>query len=251
MKVIIIEDEDRAARYMRKLIGQSTHNLSVLTCLSSVSEALDWFGNNPLPDLVFSDIQLGDGTSFDIYKQLEKLPPVIFTTAYDEYALKAFKANGIDYLLKPVSPEELDAALDKFTSFRKEEQLTIDQISRLFSSDRQNYKSRFMVKVGMKIKSIKSADVACFYSMAKATYLQTKQKRNYPIDYTLDQLAEVLEPGLFFRVNRKFIINFDFIKAIHTWSGSRLKIETACDYEDEDVVVSRDRVKEFKEWLDR
>ena len=251
MRAIIIEDEQRSAKRMRKLIEDSGRQINILTCLGSVQESNEWFENNPLPDLIFSDIQLGDGSAFDVFGKLEQIPPVIFTTAFDEFALNAFKANGIDYLLKPIDPEELNLAIDKFLSFSpKEENISMDQIARLLQTEEKTYKSRFIIKVGQKIKSIKTEEIACFYSMMKATYLQTDQKRNYPIDYTLDQLDVILDPRVFFRVNRKLVIHFDGIDEIHTWSGSRLKIVLLCNYE-EDVVVSRDRVKEFKEWLDR
>ena len=251
MRAIIIEDEQRSAKRMRKLIEESGRDISILTCLGSVQESNEWFKNNPLPDLIFSDIQLGDGSAFDVFGNMEQIPPVIFTTAFDEFALNAFKVNGIDYLLKPIDPEELNNAIDKFLSFKpKGEEISMDQIARLLQTEEKTFKSRFIIKVGQKIKSIKTEEIACFYSLMKATYLQSKQKRNYPIDYTLDQLEEILDPLTFYRVNRKIIIHFDAIDEIHTWSGSRLKIVLQCDYEEE-VVVSRDRVKEFKEWLDR
>ncbi|RLD24097.1 MAG: DNA-binding response regulator [Bacteroidetes bacterium] len=251
MRAIIIEDEQRSAKRMRNLIEASGRNINIIACLGSVYESNDWFENNALPDLIFSDIQLGDGTAFDVFGKMQKIPPVIFTTAYDEFALIAFKANGIDYLLKPIDPEELNHAIDKFLSFnQKEDELSMDKIAKLLQKEDKIYKSRFIIKVGEKIKSVKTEEIACFYSMMKFTYLQTKQKRNYPIDYTLDQLEDTLDPRSFFRVNRKVVIHFDAIDEIHTWSGSRLKIVLLCNY-DEDVVVSRDRVKEFKAWLDR
>ena len=251
MRAIIIEDEHRSAKRMRKLIEDSGRKITILTCLGSVQESNEWFENNSLPDLIFSDIQLGDGSAFEVFEKLDKIPPVIFTTAYDEFALNAFKANGIDYLLKPIDPDELNNAIDKFLSFnQKDDTLSMEKIARLLQKEEKTFKSRFIIKVGQKIRSVKAEEIACFYSMMKATYLQTNQKRNYPIDYTLDQLEVILDPPVFFRVNRKLIIHFDAIDEIHTWSGSRLKIVLLCNY-DEDVVVSRDRVKEFKEWLDR
>lgn len=252
MRAIIIEDEQRSAKRMRRLIEESGRDISILTCLGSVQESNEWFKNNPLPDLIFSDIQLGDGSVFDVFGKMKQIPPVIFTTAFDEFALNAFKANGIDYLLKPIDPEELNHAIDKFLSFSKNVigSVPMEKIAQLLQKEEKIFKSRFIIKVGQKIKSVKSEDIACFYSMMKATYLQTNQRRNYPIDYTLDQLEVILDPQLFFRVNRKLIIHIDAIDEIHTWSGSRLKIVLQCNY-DEDVVVSRDRVKEFKEWLDR
>jgi len=251
MKAIIIEDEQRSAKRMRKLIEESGREVNILACLGSVYESNAWFKSNSLPDLIFSDIQLGDGTAFDVFGKMDKIPPVIFTTAFDEFALNAFKANGIDYLLKPIDPDELNKAIDKFLSFNQtEDSLSMDKIARLLIKEGKTYKSRFIIKVGEKIRSVKAEEIACFYSMMKFTYLQTDQKRNYPIDYTLDQLEEILDPKIFFRVNRKVVIHFDAIDEIHTWSGSRLKIVLYCNYE-EDVVVSRDRVKEFKQWLDR
>lgn len=251
MRAIIIEDEHRSAKRMRNLIETSGRKVTILKCLGSVEESNIWFENNPLPDLIFSDIQLGDGSAFDVFDKLTQIPSVIFTTAFDEFALNAFKANGIDYLLKPIDPEELNQAIDKFLSFYpEEERISMEKIAGLLQNNKKTYKSRFIIKVGQKIKSLKTEEITCFYSMMKATYLQTDEKRNYPIDYTLDQLEDLLDPKIFFRINRKLIIQFDTINEIHTWSGSRLKIVLNCNYE-EDVVVSRDRVKEFKEWLDR
>jgi len=252
VKAIIIEDELRSAKRMRTLIEESNRDIEVLACLGSAQEAIDWFKSNPLPELVFSDIQLGDGTAFDVFEKMEKVPPVIFTTAYDEYALKAFKANGIDYLLKPIDSEELTSAIDKFLSYnsKKDNDFTMQEIAGLLRKDNHENKSRFIIKVGEKIRSIKTDDIFCFYSMMKGTYLQTKEKRNYPIDYTLDQLEGLLSDKDFFRVNRKLIVHFDSLNEIHTWSGSRLKIILHCNYDD-DIVVSRDRVREFKRWLDR
>ena len=252
MRAIIIEDEQRSAKRMRNLIEESGRDINILSCLGSVQESIEWFENNPLPDLIFSDIQLGDGTAFDVFGKMDKIPPVIFTTAYDEFALNAFKANGIDYLLKPIDPVELNHAIDKFLSFNQKDDdaLSMEKIAQLLQKEEKIYKSRFIIKVGEKMRSVKTEEIACFYSMMKFTYLQTNQKRNYPIDYTLDQLEELLDPHTFFRVNRKIIIHFDSIDEIHTWSGSRLKIVLHCNY-DEDVVVSRERVKDFKAWLDR
>lgn len=254
MKVVIIEDEKRAAKQILSLIKSLDEKIEVQAVLQSVQEANVWFANEEMPDLIISDIQLGDGKAFEIFEKLEEIPPVIFTTAYDEYAIRAFKSNGIDYLLKPIDPEELDTSIKKFLKLNKgNKPIDIQQIAKILNTDRQVFKSRFMIKVGDKIKSITSVSIACFYSMDGGSYLQTFEKRNYSIDYSMDQLEEQMDPKVFFRINRKLLLNYSNIDTIHAWSGSRLKLELLLPLEglEGDLLVSRERVRDFKEWLDR
>jgi DNA-binding LytR/AlgR family response regulator len=251
MNAVLIEDEQRAMRNLFKLVNECNQELKVVAMLSSVAEAKTWFKQNEAPDVIISDIQLGDGKAFEIFDDLDRIPPVIFTTAYDEYAIKAFRNNGIDYLLKPFDPEDLEIALRKVK--RNENDFSDEKLNRIASKlmgDKVSYKSRFMIKIGEKLKSVPTIDVACFYSIEGGTYILTNEKRNYNIDYTMDQLEEILDPIFFFRVNRKVITNYNSLDTIHMWSGSRLKIELKCNY-NEEVVVSRERVKTFKKWLDR
>lgn len=254
MNVVIIEDEKRAARRIEVLLNEINSELSIVGVLHSIEEANAWFISNPLPDLIISDIQLGDGRAFEILESIRELPPVIFTTAYDEYAIKAFKSNGIDYLLKPIDKEELEQSVDKFLKLKQRtSSIDIQHLATLLTQDKVVYKTRFMIKVGEKLKSVPSEDIASFYSLNGGSYLQTIEKRHYSIDYTLDQLNERMDPSMFYRINRKLMINYKAISAIHTWSGSRLKVElsTAIQELEDDMLVSRERVKDFKEWLDR
>lgn len=254
MKVIIIEDEARAAKRLKGLVQELRPELEIALILQSLKESKEWFEKNELPDLIISDIQLGDGRIFEVLETIETLPPVIFTTAYDEFAIKAFKTNGIDYLLKPIDKDELNRAIDKFMDLSNQRSsLDIKQLASILKQDKATFKSRFMIKIGEKLKSVPSDSIACFYSIGGDSYLKTNELRNYSIDYTLDQLEDLLDPGLFFRINRKVILHYSNIDTIHTWSGSRLKVEPSCtiDEFEEDIVVSRERVKEFKAWLDR
>ncbi|MCF8302552.1 MAG: LytTR family DNA-binding domain-containing protein [Bacteroidales bacterium] len=254
MKVIIIEDEKLAADKLEKLLKQLDREISVMARLDSVNKSVQWFNNNPAPDLAFFDIQLADGLSFEIFEKAEVPCPVIFTTAYDEFAIKAFKVNSIDYLLKPVDLEELSASIKKLEKWQnsfhsqQNEKLLYDKMLKMLTNE---YKSRFVVKVGEHIRSIPVEETQCFYSMEKATYLQTNTNRHYAIDHTLDQIEALVDPTLFFRINRKYIINLNSIKDIITYTNSRLKVLLENNPENEDLVVSREKVKNFKSWLDR
>ena len=252
MRVVIIEDEKRAAKQILSLLKEVDAKVDVISVLQSVQEASDWFASNSNPDLIISDIQLGDGKAFEILEKLEELPPVIFTTTYDEYAIRAFKSNGIDYLLKPIDPEELAVSIKKFLKLNNKP-IDIQELAKMLNTDNKVFKSRFMIKVGDKIKSVTSDNIASFYSLEGGSYLQTFENRNYSIDYSMDQLEEQMDPKVFFRINRKLLLNYSNIDAIHTWSGSRLKLELNCSLDEleDDLLVSRERVRDFKEWLDR
>lgn len=252
MKVLIIEDEILAAERLRELIMASFPETVILAQLDSISRAAEWFNNNAPPDLAFFDIQLADGLSFEIFEKAHVGCPVIFTTAYDEYALKAFKVNSVDYLLKPIDTNELRLAIEKFRQLHSINQTistpaqNIDQV--LMSLTKQ-YKSRFLLRVGEHIKSIHTDEVLCFYSMEKATYIQTTSDRHYVIDYSLEQLEELIDPARFFRVNRKFIIHIDAITDMISYTNSRLKVKLHKPAEEE-IIVAREKVKEFKNWLE-
>jgi DNA-binding LytR/AlgR family response regulator len=254
MRLVIIEDENRAAKRIEGLIKEINSDLAILKILRSVEESLQWFSVNPLPDLIISDIQLGDGRAFDVLEGMSEIPPVIFTTAYDEFAIRAFKNNGIDYLLKPIDKAELKLAVEKFLKLNKKvAPIDFGQLAQILAKDKPAYKERFIIKVGEKLKSIQSDEISCFYSLKGGTYLQSLEKRNYLIDYTLDQLEELMDRSKFFRINRKVMLSFSCIESIHTWSGSRLKLELSASLDelDDDMLVSRERVKDFKEWLDK
>lgn len=250
MNVIIIEDEKPAARRLNRLLEKQ--NITVNIMLHSVAEAKQWFITNEHPDVIFLDIQLSDGLSFEIFEEIEIKSAVIFTTAYDEYALEAFKLNSIDYLLKPIDEDDLTVAIDKYKQFQPQEKsnvVSLDDVKKLLTHDVvKTYKNRFTIKVGQHIKMISVADIECFYSEDKATYLYTKDGRDYLLDYTLEQLEDQLQPELFFRISRKFFININAVKDIVAYTNSRLKIQLH-KFNGQDLIVSRERVKEFKSWL--
>jgi len=244
IKTVIIEDEKPAARKLERLISLFP-DLEVVAMLHSVEEGLEWFQNNAHPDLIFSDIVLGDGLSFDIFEKIPTRSFMIYTTAFDQYTLKAFKLNSIDYLLKPIMEEDLEKAINKFKSFLPSESASNSlEIKSLIKEDKQKL-SRILVKIGYNLKIVQTDEVSCFYSENKIVYLQTKE-RNYPTDFTLDELQELLEEKKFFRVNRQFIINSNFIKNIHTSPYYKVEMEFQPE---EEITVSRDRVKDFKDWL--
>lgn len=250
MNIIIIEDEKPAARLLQRKVEKL--GLNVHTMLHSVEESLQWFQTNPHPDLIFLDIQLSDGLSFEIFEQIDIKSAVIFTTAYDEYALKAFKLNSIDYLLKPIDEDDLEVALNKYRQRNPEpQQLSLDfeMIKRMLVNPvDKSYKKRFTVKIGQQLKVIPIEEVECFYSENKGTYMHTTDNRDYLLDQTLEQLETELDPKDFYRVSRKFIIPMRAIKEIVLYSNSRLKVVLPT-YKGDEVIVSRERVSDFKEWI--
>lgn len=250
MNIIIIEDEKPAARLLQRKVEKQ--GLQVNTMLHSVEEALEWFQHNTHPDLIFLDIQLSDGLSFEIFEQIEIKSAVIFTTAYDEYALKAFKLNSIDYLLKPIDEDDLEFALNKFRKQHREpEQLSLDfeMIKKMLVNPvDKSYKKRFTVKIGQQLKVIPIEEVECFFSENKGTYAHTTDNRDYLLDQTLEQLETELDPKDFYRVSRKFIIPMKAVKEIVLYSNSRLKVVLPT-YKGDEVIVSRERVSDFKEWI--
>lgn len=250
MRIIIIEDEKPAARLLQRKVEKL--GLQVETMLHSVEEALQWFQKNQHPDLIFLDIQLSDGLSFEIFEQIEIKSAVIFTTAFDEYALRAFKLNSIDYLLKPIDEDDLEIAVTKFKNqFQKSSisSLDFEAIKRmLINPSEKSYKQRFTIKIGEHLKMIPIDEVECFFSENKGTYIHTSDNRDYLLDTTLEQLESELNPKDFYRVSRKFIIPLKTIKDIVVYSNSRLKVILPTFKADE-VIVSREKVNDFKEWL--
>ncbi len=253
MRIVIIEDEPRAARRLEKMILDIEPAAHIINRLESVKESLVFFNTHPEVDLIFSDIQLADNLSFEIYAQTEINAPIIFTTAYDSYAIEAFKTNGIDYLLKPVKPEDLEKAIAKFKHLTKKEsnpdlKALAAIIQNAGNAQNTQYKKRFMVKVGTQLKSIAVADVLAFYSKEKANYIFTSDKRSYVLESSLDFIETELNPEHFFRINRGFILSLAAANNIVAYSNSRLKI-TINGLEDELIIVARDRTKAFKSWL--
>ncbi|TXD84907.1 response regulator transcription factor [Subsaximicrobium wynnwilliamsii] len=250
MKVIIIEDEKPSARRLQRMLA--VLEIEAETMLHSVEESINWFQNNAHPDLILLDIQLSDGLSFEIFEAVEIHSAVIFTTAYDAYALQAFKLNSIDYLLKPIDDGDLEKALSKFKGRSSKQQavtLDFDDIKKLLVNPlEREYKKRFSVKVGQHLKLINIDDIECFYSENKGTYAFTSEGRNYLLDTTLEQLEAELEPQKFFRISRKFFVNINAIKDMISYTNSRLQIKLN-NFKEQEVVVARERVKDFKDWL--
>jgi len=245
MKIVIIEDEKPAARLLKRKVENL--NCEVIAVLSSVTESIEWFLSNDHPDLVLVDIQLSDGLSFEIFEQVEIKSSVIFTTAYDEYALKAFKLNSIDYLLKPIDENELKAAIEKFLSLQNKTVFNQQSLNNVYSS---NFKKRFVIKTGNIIKIIDVNDIECFYSAFKSSFLTTVENRSFSLDDSLESIEKEVSTDDFFRVNRQFLINLKAIKEISIYSNSRLKISLN-NYKEEEIIVSREKVQAFKEWISR
>ena len=249
MKVIILEDESRAASYLERLLAKVAPEMVIAANIESVRNGIKYLKDNPMPDLIISDIQLADGLSFEIYNQVNVTCPIIFTTAYDHYAIEAFKTSGIDYLLKPIEEERLKQAIEKVKHFSPG--FLVEKILSITNpASEKNYKWRFMVKVGDKIKSIPMEEVLIFYSQEKATYIYTTDKRTYTIDYTLDQLEPLVNPAVFFRINRKYIVSIDACTNILAWTNSRLRLKIE-GIADQDIIIARERVQDFKNWLDK
>lgn len=248
MNVLIIEDEAMAADRLETLLRQAMPEANVLDKLDSVKETAKWFVKNDPPDLIFMDIQLADGLSFEIFEIVNIEAPIIFTTAYDQYALEAFKVSSIDYLLKPIDVEDLTKALDKLKKLTQPIN-QISQVEELAKKFQPKYKNRFIIKVGEHIKSIAVDDVAYFFSRDKASYCTTLDGKNYLLDYSLDQLQEIVSPDSFFRINRKYLISLSPVKDMINHTNSRLKI-VLNHSTDNDIIVSRERVQDFKKWLD-
>lgn len=254
MKTIIIEDEKPAARRLHRMLAE--FGVTVSTMLYSVEEAIDWFQNNEHPDLIFLDIQLSDGLSFEIFDVIEVHSAIIFTTAFDEYALQAFKLNSIDYLLKPIDDDDLENAVKKyrlrFKASAEPNKIALDfeDIKKLLVNPlEREYKKRFTARVGQHLKIINAEDVECFYSENKGTYAATKEGRNYLLDTTLEQLEGELKPQVFFRVSRKYYINIAYIKDIISYTNSRLQLKLK-HHPDFEIIVSREKVKDFRLWLE-
>lgn len=251
MNVLIFEDENHTALRLTQLLGKYDSEIKVLAVIGSVKQGIQWYRNNLLPDLVFQDILLNDGDCFEIFEEVKVDTPVIFTTAYNEFALRSFNVNSIDYLVKPYDYKDIKKALDKFRNFRE---MFLppesDLVKKIVFPEKPEIKKRFLVKLGDRYRSIKSEDIAWFVFDDGLTFAVTFENARFPVNYSIDQLSALLEPALFFQVNRKYLVNIESIRNIHTWFNSRFKIEIVPATE-EDIIVSRERAKEFKLWLDR
>jgi two-component system, LytTR family, response regulator len=253
MKVIIVEDEVPAAEKLERYLTKYDASIQVVARFDSVVSTVKWLSEHQeMLDLIFMDIQLVDGLTFQIFQQVEVRKPVIFTTAFNEYALDAFKVNSIDYLLKPITFTDLSASMKKLETLRKQfgNKGQSERVQEALTSlERKKYKSRFMVKLGEHIRSITSDQITLLYADGRDVYLVTSQGRKFIIDYTLESLEDILDPKDFFRLNRTFIVNINAIKDVLVYSNSRLKITLHQEF-DKEIIVSREKVNEFKDWFD-
>ena len=249
MRVVIIEDEQLTAQRLENMLHKYDATISVEETIPSVAEAVEWFKNNEDPDLIFMDIHLEDDQCFAIFEKINLDVPVIFTTAYDEYMIKAFKVNSIDYLMKPINYEELVNAIEKFKKLRKQyQEHGLESLLSSVHKKEPEYKQRFLISVGSKLKTIDITDVSYFYCAEKITFLVTKENQRFPIDYSLDKLVLLVDPKQFFRVNRALLTKLDAIANMHVFPKGKIKLDLAPAMKEE-VFVSLDKVTTFKEWL--
>ena len=251
MKVLIIEDENFAADKLQSMILEIDPTIQVIAKLGSIKESVKWLMQHSA-DLIFLDIQLSDGLSFSIFEQVEVNIPVILTTAYDQYAIKAFELNSISYLLKPIRKSELAEALKKFNSLKSTFSIDFDELLARLQNREPDYKKRFLIQIGEKIKKIEVTEAAYFFVLEKDIYLRTFQGNSYPVELTLDKLETALNPEIFFRINRKYLVNINAISSMVAYSRSRVKIELTPKADvPMDAIVSIDRSTEFKKWLNK
>jgi DNA-binding LytR/AlgR family response regulator len=251
MNVLIFEDEKHTAQRLVQLLEKYDPEIKVLDVIGSVKQGILWYRHHPLPDLIFQDILLNDGNCFEIFDEIKIEAPVIFTTAFNEFALRSFKVNSIDYIVKPYDYQDVKNALDKFRNFREmflppESEL----LKRIVSPEKPETKKRFLFKVGNRYRSVKSEDVAWIFYDEGLAFAVTFDNTRFPVNFSIDQLSELLDSAQFFQINRKYIVNIESIRNIHTWFNSRFKIEMI-PKPGEDIIVSRERAKDFKLWLDR
>ena len=250
MKAIIIEDEQIATQSLIRLVGLVSPEIEIIATLQSVEEGIEWFSENGSPDLVFADIHLADGASFTIFDKVKVDCPIIFTTAYDEYALKAFEVNSIDYLLKPITEEDLGRAISKYknlASVKTDNSALISSVIAAFSGGRNVYKSHFLIPYKDKLLPLPTKEIAYVYSEHKMAKIVTFSQRTYHLDSSLDEMMSQLDPVKFFRANRQYIVNHEAIKDISFWFGSKLSVNLTVTIP-EKMIVSKAKVPEFKKW---
>lgn len=250
MKVLIVEDEQPASQKLIRLLREIDSGIEVVEIIESVERATNWLLSNPHPELIFMDIQLEDGICFEIFENCVIKTPIIFTTAYDAYSLKAFKVNSVDYLLKPIALEELKIAIEKFRTIHHQ-RVDFTRIESFINNLQPKTKERFLIKIGEHYRSIPVSRINCFFIKERCNFINVDKGKNYAIDYSLDKAEDLIDSKMFFRVNRNFIINFSAIQDIIVYSSSRLKIMLSNWEENDEILVSRERVAEFKEWMDR
>ena len=249
MKVLLVEDEKVAANRLEKMLLEIDPDIQVMAKTGTITESVKWLLNNQA-DLIFLDIQLADGVSFSIFDQVNVNTPVIFTTAYDQYAIKAFQLNSIAYLLKPIRKKELEDSLQKFKNIKSAFTIDFDSLLEGIQGKKQDYKKRFLIQIGDKIKKIETSEIAWFNAVEKNVFLKTFQHKSMAIDYSLDALEKLLDPGQFFRINRKYFVNMDAIESMTAFSRGRVKIKLNPPADDEmETIVSVERAANFKKWL--
>jgi two-component system, LytTR family, response regulator LytT len=252
MNILIVEDEALSARRLKAMVTEMDPTYRVLDIIESVRKAIDWLESHPMPDLMLMDIELTDGKSFDIFEQTTVKCPVIFVTAYDEYAIRAFKVNSIDYLLKPVKQEELTASIDKLKQLQQQYNqgssgLNIQSLLQAFEKQ-TNYRERFLIKQADRLLPVETADIAYFQTREKINYIHTFDNKEYAIDQPLDEIEKTLDPKKFFRANRQFIVSASAVEKIHFWFSSKLKVDLK-PKSSEDVMISREKAMAFRAWL--
>lgn len=250
MNVLIVENEKPTIVGLSRLLKKIDININIVGTTESVESTINWFQNNPSPELIFMDIQLDDGLCFEVFETIKLDIPVIFTTAYDEYMLSAFKVNSVDYLLKPIEESLLRSAIEKFRSIHYQKSISNDLLTLLFK-EKTGYKTRFLIKVGEHYKSIQTSEISCFYILERATFIRTFSGKEYSVDYSLDYLQKMIDPDKFFRINRNCLVNIIAISDILSYSSSRLKIKINGEKPIYDLIVSKDKVSEFKKWIDK
>jgi len=249
MKVLIVEDEKFAADRLQKMLAETDPSVKVAGKTGSIKETARWLSRNTA-DLIFLDIQLSDGISFSIFDQVSVNTPVIFTTAYDQYAIRAFQLNSIAYLLKPLKQAELKESLEKYRNLRSAFAIDFDGLLEQMQGRGPAYKKRFLVQIGEKIRKIEVSDTAYFHILEKSVYLRTSEGKSYPVDYPLDKLEELLDPEQFFRINRKYLVSMRSISGMTAYSRSRVKLTlTPAPDEDAETIVSVERSGDFRKWL--
>lgn len=259
MNILIVEDEDLAIKKLKKTLSSVDSTANVVGEADSIKSTVSWLKENPVPDLILMDIELADGQSFEIFNHTEVKSPVIFITSYDEYALKAFKVNSVDYLLKPVQKEDLQAALDKYKHMKEMYSQGLEKVKSSYPIDElvkelqlklqtKEYRKRFLVKHGQKLVSIEVDEIAYFYSDGRLNFFKTFDNRKFVVDYTMDELNDMLDPDKYFRISRSFFISIDSVAQIHDYFGNRLLLHLKPE-SDKESIVSREKVSDFKLWL--
>ena len=257
MKILIVEDEDLAVKKLQKTLALVDASAVVVGVTDSIKTTVEWLQGNPSPDLILMDIELSDGQSFEIFNRIEVKSPVVFTTSYDEFALKAFKVNSVDYLLKPIQKDELESALNKYRQIKgmyspanTSADFNIDSLVKELQQKLQlkEFRKRFLVKHAQKLVSIEIDEIAYFFSDGRLNFFKTYDNRKFVVDYTMDELEVMLDPDKYFRISRSFYISVESVDQIHDYFGNRLLLHLKPTV-DKEALVSREKVTDFKKWM--